>query len=682
MPRLDVRSKIIAALFAVGAVATLVVALLGYQSGRANLTERIFAQLTSVTQATATQTETYFAARRGQTAALAKDLMIVEATARFARAAEEAEAGPEAAATLSAHYEGTYLPQIAAAGSEPVVEAYLPTTPEGIALQAAYLANAGAGARAPAAYAGVHDRFHPALSAIAAEGGYADVFLITPDGFVAYTVLKEPDFATDLLAGPYADTGLARAFRAARAARDRSFVHLEDFAFYAPSLGVPAAFFAAPLFDGDRLVGVLALQVNADELNALVNQDGRWTEAGLGAAGEVFLVGADRMLRSQPRPFVEDADAFAEAIRANGADARTLALMERYGTPVLLQSATSEAVEAALRGETGIRGIPGDYTGRPALSASAPLDIPGLDWAVVAEMPTAEAYAPVRDFTRRLIVTAALLSIALTVAAMLLAARFMAPFRVLARRMNAVAAGDLDTRVAMDRRDEFGELSRAAQAVVDSLKERSDTAAADRERARSLLSRFLPEGAVRALSAKMAAGEDDARVAEELPAITMVHLRLSGLDALLDGRSPSEGVAVLDALTERIDAVAERLGVEKIRTHGGHYYAAAGLSAPLLDHDHRAVAFAVEAAGVIDRFAREEGVPLGVHVGAASGPAVMAVTGRNRLAFEVWGAPAAQSERLADAAPDGEARLSEGLAAAVGKPERLALRAETQAAPA
>ena len=93
---------------------------------------------------------------------------------------------------------------------------------------------------------------------------------------------------------------MARAYRSALDSSSGDESKLEDFAPYLPSYESAASFIATPVFDGKEKIGVLLFQMPVGEINALMGQ-----RAGLGESGETYLVGADRMMRSQSR-FAEE----------------------------------------------------------------------------------------------------------------------------------------------------------------------------------------------------------------------------------------------------------------------------------------------------------------------------------------------------------------------------------------
>jgi methyl-accepting chemotaxis protein len=139
----------------------------------------------------------------------------------------------------------------------------------------------------------VHATFHPGFRTIQRGGGYYDLFLFDLDGNLVYSVFKETDFATNLVDGPYAQSGLGQAFRGAmEAAPGETF--LTQFAAYEPSAGAPAKFVAQAVFDTDgRKIGVVALQIPIDQIVEIVSKAKL-----LGDTGLVYVVGADGVARS------------------------------------------------------------------------------------------------------------------------------------------------------------------------------------------------------------------------------------------------------------------------------------------------------------------------------------------------------------------------------------------------
>jgi methyl-accepting chemotaxis protein len=289
--------------------------------------------------------------------------------------------------------------------------------------------------RAPDAspYSALHADWHPTLRAFQEGGGYYDLFLIDAGGEVVYTVFKETDFATNLLSGPWAASGLGEVFRAARAKGPGGGPAFADFAAYAPSNGAPAAFMAKGLWDASgRFLGAIAVQLPIDRLSRVAAH-----EADAAARKTTFVVSGDGLLRSD-----------LAATAANDV------LRTRFEAPGLAP---------ALAGETAVFRAPG-VTGEMSRIAAAPVAMEGSHWLAVAEIPEAVFLAHLDRLRDRM----ALLTLAALVLAMGLA---LLVARSLARPLSAVIAaiGKLAQReyVAIPgtgRGDEIGTLARQLRA--------------------------------------------------------------------------------------------------------------------------------------------------------------------------------------------------------------------------
>jgi adenylate cyclase len=100
---------------------------------------------------------------------------------------------------------------------------------------------------------------------------------------------------------------------------------------------------------------------------------------------------------------------------------------------------------------------------------------------------------------------------------------------------------------------------------------------------------------------------------------------------------PAEVVGYLDHLFSHFDGLAERYGLEKIKTIGDCYMVAAGVPTPRPDHA-RALAFMaldmLDAMRTADQVAH---LGLELRVGINSGPVVAGVIGRKRFLYDLWG---------------------------------------------
>jgi signal transduction histidine kinase len=107
--------------------------------------------------------------------------------------------------------------------------------------------------------------------------------------------------------------------------------------------------------------------------------------------------------------------------------------------------------------------------GRRVLAAAGRID--ELGWTVLVEQPTAEAYANAAALQRQLVVAIGAALLVMIGVGLLLGRRFIAPIFTLQRATQAVASGDLESRVHIKGNDEFTALGNAFNSMADRLVE-------------------------------------------------------------------------------------------------------------------------------------------------------------------------------------------------------------------
>jgi hypothetical protein len=162
----------------------------------------------------------------------------------------------------------------------------------------------------------------------------------------------------------------------------------------------------APVIDQGVVTGVLIAQLSNDEIDNVVTSVRRWRQDGFGETGEAYLVGPDYLVRSSPRAFYENRQGYFAELKSVGASGDEVAAIQRFGTPVMHQRIDTYATRAALAGVEGIGEIIG-YRGAPTLASWGPLAIPGVKWALVAKIDTAEAFAPIARLRQDLLIARA-----------------------------------------------------------------------------------------------------------------------------------------------------------------------------------------------------------------------------------------------------------------------------------
>ena len=674
MSRLSIKSKLLLMLLLVSILSMVLVGGFAYRSAQRTIEARIFDQLTSLRASRAYEIESYLASIAAQVQSMGEDFTVSRAMQEFRLALLNLDrrnvvVSPEQLASLDAFYESEFLPRLEETiDADPVVETYLPTSSIGRYLQTLFIAEnpnpVGEKANLTEAdtggYSATHRKYHETFRNVAEVFGYYDIFLVEIEtGTVAYSVHKEVDFATSLYEGPYDTSGLAEAVRAVRDAKDPGYISVVDFTFYRPSYNAPAAFIATPIYRNNKLIGVLAVQLPSDEIERIMTGGRNWVENGLGETGETFLVGQDGLMRSTSRFLIEEPEEYLETISRTGMSDEVLEQMAAFDTTVLLQSVANDSTAAALRGERGIHRAQG-YRQEPVLSAYAPLDIRGLNWAIIAEIDLAEAYAPLDDFRRTLIIVGAGLALFITLLAMLLSTLLTRPISAFIEATEEVAAGKREV-VAFSSRDEFGTLARSLNTMITGLKQETEVAVEKRKASDKLLHSVLPARVIPRLT------QGETNFVESYPNVSVLYADLRGATKLSESYPPEEVMALLNELVSSFDEAAQDHGVEKVKTVGGNVMAVCGVAEPRLDHARRTVELAQEMMKKLAFFNRQHGTELDLSVGVASGTVVAGVIGLYKLIYDLNGEPVDAALRLSTEAAAGTILVSKEVRDALEK---------------
>jgi nitrate/nitrite-specific signal transduction histidine kinase len=292
-------------------------------------------------------------------------------------------------------------------------------------------------------YDSVNQVYHPYLAKIKETYGLYDLFLVNPQGDIIYTVVHEPDFATNLVDGPYSDQNIATAYE-----QGRKSTTIVDFDHYAPSNGDPAAFVSSPVHTSEgKTIGVLIGQIPLDEIDAITQE-----RTGLGESGETYLVGQDYLMRSDSR--------FSEE------------------STVLKLKVETEGVKEALRGKSGTQ-IIDDYRGIPVLSSYSAMRIGNITFAILSEMDEEEVLRPITLLRNIIFAITIFISIIIATAAYFIAQRFTRPIKQIQANLNNLSQGNLtvDERITA-RKDELGEMIVSLAKVVKGLQRTADFATA------------------------------------------------------------------------------------------------------------------------------------------------------------------------------------------------------------
>ena len=652
--KLSIQSKLMLMLLGVCISSIIAIAYVGYSNGRQALNNSIQNQLISVRETKAYQIERYFRQVRAQIQTFSQG-GVNDALKGFNQAYQELEEGQIQIAwhdRLKNYYTEKFLPRLAEnTQGRPLLYSYLPQNSAAKYLQYHYIAgntnpigekeylnNANDGSR----YSAIHEIVQPIYNNFISQLGYYDLFLIdAKTGNIVYTVKKETDFGTNLFRGPYSTSGLASVFKKAVGANDANYVAISDFVPYRASYAEPSAFIASPVFDtsSSELTGVLAFQLSTDEINSVMTGNNDWKQQGLGESGETYLVGADYGMRSNSRFLIEQPEAYFKAITSEGLPKDEIGYIKRFNSSILHQQVDTEAIKEAFDNQTGFS-VAEDYRGVKTLNAYRPLELDDLNWVINAKIDLQEAFKPIRDFQRKVLLATAIIVLLVTFIASILSYYFIRPIRTLINGFREVGKGNTSVKVKVKSKDEFRELANSFNEMVDSLDRQQKLIREKNEENEELLLSILPEP----VAERVKKGEES--IGDSFSNVTVLFADLGGFVELSETLPASETVSLLNDLVVAFDDAAEKHGVEKHKTIGSSYMAVCGLSIPRLDHAKRTIDFAKDMLRIIRRFNREKNTDLKLRIGINSGSVVAGIVGKDKFIYDLWGDTVNVANRL------------------------------------
>lgn len=174
----------------------------------------------------------------------------------------------------------------------------------------------------------------------------------------------------------------------------------------------------------------------------------------------------------------------------------------------------------------------------------------------------------------------------------------------------------------------------------------------ERHRSESLLLNVLPRRIAERLK-----NEPDVTIADRFESATVLFCDIVGFTELSARLSPDEIVRRLDGVFTRFDAIADQLGLEKIKTIGDAYMVAGGVPGRRDDHADAVCDMALRMRESLTAMDLDE--PVRVRIGIHTGPVVAGVIGKKKFIYDVWGDTVNTASRMESHGMAGEIQVSE-----------------------
>jgi adenylate cyclase len=162
---------------------------------------------------------------------------------------------------------------------------------------------------------------------------------------------------------------------------------------------------------------------------------------------------------------------------------------------------------------------------------------------------------------------------------------------------------------------------------------RAETALQDQyDRSEMLVAAIMPTS----IAERLKSGQE-VRIADRIDTLSVMFADIVGFTTAAHHLPPNDVVEYLDRLVSIFDALCEQHGVDKIKTIGDSYMAAAGIDGRAAEG---AVAVGQLALAMLDVITRQPPLnerKLQMRIGIHCGPATAGVIGDTRFSYDVWG---------------------------------------------
>jgi len=152
----------------------------------------------------------------------------------------------------------------------------------------------------------------------------------------------------------------------------------------------------------------------------------------------------------------------------------------------------------------------------------------------------------------------------------------------------------------------------------------------EKMRSEQLLLNILPKSIAERLK------DGETTIADSFSNVSVLFADLAGFTRLSTQVPPDEIVALLNRIFSAFDDLAEQYGLEKIKTIGDCYMAAAGLPVPREDHAVTTAHMALDMLHIINN-SRFGNLQLTLRIGINSGPVVAGIIGNKKFIYDLWG---------------------------------------------
>lgn len=153
----------------------------------------------------------------------------------------------------------------------------------------------------------------------------------------------------------------------------------------------------------------------------------------------------------------------------------------------------------------------------------------------------------------------------------------------------------------------------------------------EQERSERLLLNILPGPIAERLK------NSNQTIADGFADVTVMFADIVNFTQVAEGLSPNQVFSMLNRIFSAFDELAERFGLEKIKTIGDAYMVAGGLNQDSEDYSSAIADMALAMRDVLQRDFSVNARHLEIRIGIGTGPVVAGVVGKKKFIYDLWG---------------------------------------------
>jgi adenylate cyclase len=153
----------------------------------------------------------------------------------------------------------------------------------------------------------------------------------------------------------------------------------------------------------------------------------------------------------------------------------------------------------------------------------------------------------------------------------------------------------------------------------------------EQERSEKLLLNILPGAIAERLK------NSSQTIADGFADVSVMFVDIVNFTRVAEGLTPQQVFAMLNRIFSSFDELAEKYGMEKIKTIGDAYMVAGGLNSAMADYTDAIADMALDMRDLLHRDFNVNQMHLEVRIGVGTGPVVAGVVGKKKFIYDLWG---------------------------------------------